>query len=564
MLTVRCSHTSGLRGKLTIMIEPEVTAVLGRRYLALLLDSSLVAATGLGVAYQQSTAFTVVGRNNDEPLVDPAEFERLEELLDFELFGQSEVFGVNLVRAQEIGDSLRIFGADSYLWGLGAALVAAAVVFFMIPALIQRTLGMLPLGLAIRDIQGGKATVGAHLKRSLVGIFDMVPGVIPGLIGFLVAGLSPRHQRLGDRAAGTTVVDRKLANFHTSDDQASPMPFEHPPADPAEADDSAAPSLVADPSPATSRLEADLVSTSAPGDAALANAELANAEPANAERANAGAGNAEPVDALPPNAREAPDAIDTAVPAQVPPSETPPFIPLDEPSLPVAETPARIEPEQVATVSDPSEPVSPPTPTPSRSFDDAPLPPPPVHRKPVTATSDRTDLSQPLHDTEADRSSTEPFATLRAPSPTASTPAEGPDPALDAATHAPTGVAETASQSWEPPRIEPAPVWQPASYDPAPIEALDPHDGRTLDDVVRSEPSIGELISTDPVAPEDPEGSDRAAAASRYGQQAAGREGGSAKAPVWSDKWRAWMYWDPKKKCWLRHDTSSNTWVAVD
>ncbi len=38
------------------MIEPEVTAVLGRRLLAFLIDSSLVAATGLGVAFQQSTA----------------------------------------------------------------------------------------------------------------------------------------------------------------------------------------------------------------------------------------------------------------------------------------------------------------------------------------------------------------------------------------------------------------------------------------------------------------------------------------------------------------------------
>ncbi len=206
------------------MIEPEVTAVLGRRYVALLLDSSLVAATGLGVAYQRSEAFMVVGRDStDAPLVDPAEFERMKSLLDFTIVGRSDFLGVNVVRAQEIGDSVRVFAGDSYRMGLIAAAVAAAIVFFVIPALISRTLGMVPVNLTIRKTDGTKPGVGAHLKRSVMGLVDMFPVVVPGLLGMLVASTTPYHQRIGDRVAGTVVVDRTVAEFTTSRHHGAPL-----------------------------------------------------------------------------------------------------------------------------------------------------------------------------------------------------------------------------------------------------------------------------------------------------------------------------------------------------
>jgi len=190
------------------MIEPEVTAALGRRYLAFLIDSSLVVATGLGAAFSQSKSFDVVGRDTQgQPLVDPAEFPQIEELLDFELFGRTGAFGRPFVRFQEIGDTVRVFGGDSYRFGLIAALLAALVVFALIPMVLKRTLGMLPFGIGIRTTTGQVAGPHRHLLRTLGLAVDLVPFVLPGAVGFLAARGSTFRQRIGDRIAGTTVVD---------------------------------------------------------------------------------------------------------------------------------------------------------------------------------------------------------------------------------------------------------------------------------------------------------------------------------------------------------------------
>lgn len=377
------------------MIEPRMTAVSGRRYLALLIDSALVTAAGLAVAFMRSDSFAVIGRDDaGNPLVDPSEFDRMEELLTFDVFGRSEILGINLVRAQEIGDSVRIFGADSYQWGLVAAALASLVVFYTIPAATQRTIGMLPFGLEIRGIDGQRASVGAHLKRSLVGVIDMIPGVVPGLLGLAVASFSTHQQRLGDRVAATVVVDRRLASFYFSDRQ------------------EAAPTI-----------SVGEVSGS--------------------------------------------DSADTA---------------------------------DATPTTDPAEP------------EDTPLPPPPIHRKP---------------------------------------PSERPKPVEDVQTPEEPG-------AWEPPRAEPAPVWKPTPFDPAPVEAPRADDTRTLDEIIVGQPTVGELIDVDPVATERHPGPGDGAST------VAGRATASTKAPVWSDKWRAWMYWDPKNKRWLRHDTATNTWIPAD
>lgn len=517
------------------MIEPEVTAVQGRRYLALLLDSSLVAATGLWAAYSQSTALTVVGRDAaDEPLVDPSEFERMESLLDFELFGQSEILGVNVVRAQEIGDSMRIFGEDSYLWGLIGAVAAALVVFLIIPTLIQRTLGMLPFGLAIRSIDGDKASVGAHLRRSLGGILDAVPIIVPGLLGFLVAGTSAHHQRIGDRIASTVVVDRKLAAFRTP--AATETSSERSFAPPATAESTPAPApATIGASPGSERLDSALDQPVPVADDPLPTPEPEPAEARPIESPTPPAPATSPSVTNPPVAAPAPATVE---PAPEQGEMAPPSTVVDASTSRVA------APEQE----------SPPAEAPSATaYDGAPLPPPPVHRKASAATPRRTDLDQPLVDTEADRAATEPFAALR-------TPKDSPTHAPDVET-APS--VETAAESWEPPRVEPAPVWQPTPLDPAPTETFDSSDQRTLEEVTMGNPTVGELISADPVASEAPIDPDQAGGA-RYGKHSAERQSTTTKTPVWSEKWRAWMYWDGNKKCWLRHDTDSDQWVPVD
>ncbi len=476
------------------MIEPEVTAVLGRRYLAFLIDGSLVAATGLGVAYQQSMAFGIVGRDNsDSPLVDPAEFDNMSTMLDFELFGRSEIFGVSVVRAQEIGDSVRVFGADSYQWGAIAALLAALVVFMIIPALIQRTIGMLPLNLIILDREGGQAGMLAHVKRTVFGAVDVLPVVIPGLAGMMIAGASPLHQRLGDRIAGTVVADRKTAAFRArvADTQSISLDLRR----------------AAD----TGTIDANDLAVEAPG---VEPEDSRSDEPIRVDRSQPG-----PATGL--------TIADAPIPAA----------PLEEASIAddhlAAPHPApplvggeMLGEEIAASDSEPTD------------ADDVLLPPPPTHRRPPAAG-------------EVD-------------SPTAgSIGASGSSPAEHETVEAPAATtdSEHVAEPWQPPRSEPAPVWQPSPLDPAPVETLDPHDGRTLDDVELS--GIGELITADAFG-HDTSPTDDANDVPEQDHVTDSAEQEGSTPPVWSDKWRAWMYWDASKKCWLRHDTENNVWVPVD
>lgn len=485
------------------MIEPEVTAVLGRRLLAFLLDSSLVAATGLGTAFLTSTAFPVVGRDDaGKALVDPAEFESMRELLDFELLGRSEILGLEVVRAQEFGDSVRVFGASSYAWGLIAAAIAAVILFGIVPMFLKRTIGMLPFGIGIKRTDGTKAGARAHLTRTLVGFFDAIPFVIPGLMGFVMAKGSSHRQRFGDRMAKTVVVDLKALVLSEAPQEKIDLGLKTPDDD-----------LLAAPSPA------------------------------------------------PPAAPAAPtgptpeDLASTGTPNDAPPAWTSPLASLD------SDTPAR------AGADSTKPPVAKPT------FGD-PLPPPPVHRKSPGEHPLGTPSGRGVDDTAAaNDDSFQPASEVDAPTASAadhlaaqrSLPLE-----LDASEAASTDPAEAPDETWEPPREELAPVWQPATLETAPVESPNPHDGRTLDDVERIEPSIGALLANDADGGDTPTEAPSADAATSTTTPSDNARPGkhsqtesSAKAPVWSDKWRAWMYWDAKKKCWLRHDAASNTWEPV-
>ena len=464
------------------MIEPEVTAVLGRRFLAFVIDSALAAAAGISVAYQQSTAFEVVGRDgSDNALVDPADFDEMTALLDFELFGRSEIFGISLVRAQEIGDSVRVFGADSYRFGIMAAVVVALVVFWLIPTFTQRTIGMIPVDLVILDRDGGEAGSVAHMQRTVFGAIDLLPVIIPGLLGMIAAATTPLRQRVGDRVAGTVVVDRTTAAFKARDEHPRPISLDLAPA-----------------------------------------AAFDDGEPA-------------PVEAT---ARSAPARVETfrAQPANgltIADAPGPASAPGQAPIVGGSELPA--EPT-TADESTGEQPEATEDPRPDDQATDDLLPPPPVHRRQRTVDEPAPharDGSEIVADPRGGASTTQQEIGAAA---------AGADP-------------RARLESWQPPRSEPAPVWQPTPLEPAPAESPDPHDGRTLDDVRLG--GISELITAD---------------AADLGQ-AASEQGGSAppddrkaasRPPVWSDKWRAWMYWDGAQKCWLRHDTESNRWTPID
>lgn len=506
------------------MIEPDVTAVLGRRLFAFLIDSSLVAATGLGVAFQSSTAFAVVGRDNvDKALVDPSEFEPMQELLDFELLGQSEILGVEVVRAQEFGDSVRIFSQDSYTFGLLAAALAALVVFGIIPMFLKRTIGMVPVGLGIKKTDGTNAGAGAHLVRTIVGFFDAIPFIIPGALGFLAARGSSYRQRLGDRAAKTTVVDLKALALSEAPREAIDLGLKSPDA---HAEAQAPTSPAAQPNQDMPAPAANSVSFSAgggPGPSVPAPSWTTPLDVIDSETATAEDG---------PKPEAEPIASSSARPAA------------DSSKPPVAKP----------TMGDP-------------------LPPPPVHRKspsefPLGTPATRGD-DEPVADTgdATPDPSYQPATQVDAPTATAADHLGTPLPlntdAIEPSEVHSTDQLEVPDDTWDAPREELAPVWQPTTLETAPVEAPNPHDGRTLDDVERIEPSIGALLSND-ATDGDAQTADTgpsSAGAARAGNHS--QTESSAKTPVWSDKWRAWMYWDAKKKCWLRHDAVTNTWQPV-
>lgn len=67
-----------------------------------------------------------------------------------------------------------------------------------------QTLGKRLMRLRVIDVQGLKLQPGQCVMRNIVRPVDMLPGVY--LLGGLVSIISPLGQRLGDLAAGTTVV----------------------------------------------------------------------------------------------------------------------------------------------------------------------------------------------------------------------------------------------------------------------------------------------------------------------------------------------------------------------
>ncbi|MEZ5406475.1 MAG: RDD family protein [Acidimicrobiales bacterium] len=89
-----------------------------------------------------------------------------------------------------------------------AALLAALIILTLVPA---NTSGWSPglrlARLRVMTTTGTRAELHHHLVRTVFGLIDLVPFVIPGLLGWFLAYRSPLHQRLGDRLARTMVVD---------------------------------------------------------------------------------------------------------------------------------------------------------------------------------------------------------------------------------------------------------------------------------------------------------------------------------------------------------------------
>jgi uncharacterized RDD family membrane protein YckC len=87
---------------------------------------------------------------------------------------------------------------------LALALLALWFVYYVVlEATLGATLGKLLVGVRVRTPEGEPIGWGAALVRNLLRLVD---GSFGGLVGAVLIWRSARRQRLGDRAAGTVVV----------------------------------------------------------------------------------------------------------------------------------------------------------------------------------------------------------------------------------------------------------------------------------------------------------------------------------------------------------------------
>lgn len=98
--------------------------------------------------------------------------------------------------------------SDGIALTAGAGLLAALIVLTLIPANTSGwTPGLRLMRLRVQTTAGTRAQLHHHLVRTVFGLVDLAPFVVPGLLGWYLAHRSPLHQRLGDRLARTVVVD---------------------------------------------------------------------------------------------------------------------------------------------------------------------------------------------------------------------------------------------------------------------------------------------------------------------------------------------------------------------
>jgi uncharacterized RDD family membrane protein YckC len=97
-------------------------------------------------------------------------------------------------------------GAEFHMEGTAAlVLFASWIVYFVtLEATLGATVGKLLLGVRVRTADGGPIGWMAALIRNLLRVVD----VCFGFVGLVLIWITPRHQRLGDYAAGTVVVGR--------------------------------------------------------------------------------------------------------------------------------------------------------------------------------------------------------------------------------------------------------------------------------------------------------------------------------------------------------------------
>ncbi len=330
------------------MLDPLLTDVLRRRILASVIDLlGIGLVTGL-VGWSQAEVFT-------PDSFDPTTGEAIWSSADQARL--TDIYNNLWNRMQEVGGSQYVWTSEPAKVVGFVGLLATLVVFVFVPLLTQSTPGQKLFGLRISDLQGKSASLLQLLIRTLVGVIDLLPVVIPGLLGWLLAKANPQKQRLGDRLAGTTVIDTHGPVRLLSDKELSQRSSQ-----PAEADESMV--------DLGSRLGQSSASVSATAAASQATDETDSLDLAQAPPETDGITPESPpeTDSITP---ESPP--DLAPDVQMPAVEIPAVEPVKQehlaegPSEPIVETPAATSLSPVEESLD------------AASLDSL-LPPPPLHR----------------------------------------------------------------------------------------------------------------------------------------------------------------------------------------
>lgn len=98
------------------------------------------------------------------------------------------------------------------LWTLGGLgfviyLCCCFAYFIVLEWALRASIGKLLFGLRVVNAQEERITPWQSLGRNILRAIDGFPYGIPYLVGYITAGSDSTHQRIGDRVAGTYVID---------------------------------------------------------------------------------------------------------------------------------------------------------------------------------------------------------------------------------------------------------------------------------------------------------------------------------------------------------------------
>lgn len=125
------------------------------------------------------------------------------------------VQGVGLFALSLLASAVARSGSDALVGGV--TVVVLVLVLLGYPVLMEtlvsgRTLGKLALGLRVVRDDGGPIGFRQAITRGLIGLFVEKPGITWGAAGLITSLLNERGKRLGDLAAGTVVVQERVAH----------------------------------------------------------------------------------------------------------------------------------------------------------------------------------------------------------------------------------------------------------------------------------------------------------------------------------------------------------------